>query len=149
MPEKGERSLADLFSELTRELRTLFRQEMELFTVEMKEKVAHASKDAAAIGVGGVLLLTGYLVLVAAAVLGVAVFLPAWGAALLVATVFMVLGFILVLKGRNDLKQMEVKPEQTTESLKETAKWAKTLKWSSSAPRRTSFGSRSGTRKAI
>lgn len=149
MPEKGEKSIGGLVSELTQELRTLFRQEMDLFTVEMKEKLTTAAKDAVAIGVGGVLAYSGFLVLLAAIVLGVAEFMPAWGAALLVATVFIVIGFILVQKGRKDLTQMDIKPEQTTESLKETAQWAKTLRLSSSTPRRTSFASRSDTRKAI
>ncbi len=149
MPEKGERSIGELVSELTKELRTLFRQEMDLFTVEMKEKATHAAKDAVAIGAGGVLIGSGYLVLLAAIVLGVATFMPAWGAALLVATVFIAAGFILVQKGRKDLTQMEVKPEKTAESLKETAQWAKTLRLPSSSPRRTSYASRSDTRKAI
>lgn len=146
MPEK---SIGELFTELVQEVRTLFRQEMELFTTEMKEKITHVGKDAAAIVVGGVLLYSGLLVLLAAAVLGVATFMPAWGAALLVAIVVLAIGFILVQKGRKDLTQMEVKPEKTTETLKETAQWAKTLRLPSSSPRRTGFGSTSGTRKAI
>ena len=149
MPGKGERSIGELFSELTQELRTLFRQEMELFTVEMKEKATHAARDAVAIGVGGVMIYSGFLVLLAAIVLGVATFMPAWGGALLVATAFIALGFILVQKGRKDLTQMEMKPEKTTESLKETAQWAKTLRSPSSSPRRTSYASRSDTRRAI
>lgn len=149
MPEKTDRSIGQLVSELTQELRTLLRQEMDLFTVEMKEKLSKAAKDAVAIGVGGVFIYSGFLVLLAAMVLGAATFLPDWGAALLVATVFIVLGFVLVQKGRKDLKQMEVKPEQTAESLKETAQWAKTLRLSSSGPRQTSFASKSDTRKAV
>lgn len=148
MTEKDERSMGTLVTELTHELRALFRQEMDLFTVEMKEKTTKAVKDAAAIGVGGVLLYTGFLVLVAAVVLGLAEVMPAWGAALVVAGVFLAVGVALVLMGGKDLKQMEVKPEQTTESLKETAKWMKTLRLPS-GPRRTRFASRSGVRKAI
>lgn len=149
MPEKGERSIGQLFTELTQELRALLRQELELFTVEMKEKVRTVAKDAVAIGAGGALLYFGSLVLVAAIVLGLAEFMPAWGAALLVATVFIAAGFVLVQKGRKDLTQMEVKPEQTAESLKETVQWAKTLKPTSSSPRPTGFASKSDIRRAI
>jgi len=149
MPEKVERSIGELFSELIHELRTLFRQELELFTAEMKEMLANVAKDTAAIGVGGVLIYSGFLVLLAAMVLGLAAFMPAWGAALLVATAFIGIGFALVQKGRKDLTQMEKKPEQTTESLKETVKWAKTLRLTSGSRRRTGFASKSGIRKAI
>ena len=149
MPEKGERSIGELVSELTRELRMLFRQELELFTVEMKEKLTQVAKDAAAIAVGGVLIYWGVVGLLAAAVLGLAVFMPAWGAALLVAAAALVIGFVLVRKGRKDLVQMEKKPEQTTETLKETVTWAKSLRSTSSSRRRTGFANKSGVRKAI
>ncbi|HBG05287.1 MAG: hypothetical protein A2075_20770 [Geobacteraceae bacterium GWC2_58_44] len=149
MPEKRERSIGELFSELTQELRALLRQELELFTAEMKEKMAKVAKDAVAIGAGGVLIYFGSLLLLAAIVLGLATFMPAWGAALLVAIAFIGIGFALVQKGRKDLAQMEKKPVQTTESLKETAKWAKSLRLTSSSPRRTGFASKSGIRRAI
>ena len=149
MPVKEQKTIGELFSELTQELRTLFRQELELFTAEMKEKLTHVAKDMVAIGAGGALIYFGALVLVAALVLGLATFMPAWGAALLVAMAFMGIGFVLVRKGRKDLTEMEKKPEQTTETLKETIKWAKTLKLRSSSPRRTGYASKSGIRKAI
>ena len=149
MPEKGEKSIGQLISELTQELRALFRQELELFTAEMKEKMTQVAKDTAAIGIGAFLIYSGFLVLLAALVLGLAIFMPAWGAALLVATAFLVTGFALVQKGRKDLTVMEKKPEQTAETLKEAVKWAKTLKLTSSSPGRTGFANKSGTRKAI
>ncbi|GAW65676.1 membrane protein [Geoanaerobacter pelophilus] len=148
MPEKGEKTIGELISELTQEVRMLFRQEMELFTVEMKGKAIHVAKDAVAMGVGGVLLYSGLLVLLAAVVLGLATVMPAWGAALLVAVACIAAGIALVLKGQKDLVHLKFTPEQTAESVKETAKWAKTLK-STSSHRRTSFGSRSDIRKAI
>lgn len=150
MPERGEKSIAELVSELTQEVRTLFRQELELFTAEMKDKMKLVAKDAAAIVVGGVLMYWGAIAMLAALVLGLATVMPAWGAALLVAIVIMGVGFALVQKGRKHLVQMEKKPVQTTETLKETVQWAKTLKLtSSSSPRRTGFAKRSGIRKAI
>jgi hypothetical protein len=99
MPEKGEKTIGELLSELTGEVRALFRQELDLFTAEMKEKLTALAKDTVAIGVGGVLLYTGFLVLVAAIVLGLAVIVPAWGAALIVAAGLIAIGAVLVLKG--------------------------------------------------
>lgn len=149
MPEKGERSIGELFSELTRELRTLFRQELALFAAEMKDKMAQVAKDTVAMVVGGVFIYSGFLVLLAALVIGVATFMPAWGAALLVGAVFLAMGTALMLKGGKDLTQMEKKPEQTTATVKETVQWAKTLTSRSGPPRRTRFANKSGIRKAI
>ncbi|QWV92143.1 phage holin family protein [Geomonas oryzisoli] len=147
MADKGEKSIGELVSELTGEVRLLFRQELDLFTAEMKEKVVAVAKDAAAVGVGGVLLYTGFLVLVAAIVLGLATVMPAWGAALLVAVGLIAIGAVLVLKAGKDVKEMDAKPEQTVGALKETVQWAKTLRLTNS--RRRGSASKSGIRKAI
>lgn len=128
MPEKGEKSIGQLLTELTRDFRTLFRQELELFSAEMKEKMRVVARDAVGIGAGAFLLYAGFFVLLAAMVLGLATVMPAWGAALVIAAPLMVVGFALVQKARKDLTNLEKKPEQTTEALRETVQWAKTLK---------------------
>jgi uncharacterized membrane protein YqjE len=147
MPERGEKTIGELVSELTREVRTLFRQEMNLLVTELKEKVTDIAKDALAIGVGVTMLYFGFFVLIAAVVLGLATVMPAWGAALLVAAVFIAAGMVLVQGGRRNLVQLDKKPEQTVETLKETVQWAKTL--TSGSRRRRRFASKSDTRKAI
>lgn len=129
MPENREnRPLGELFSELSQELRTLFQQEMDLFRTEMQSKMVQMVKDVAALGIGGILLYSGFLTLIAAIVFGVAEFIPLWLAALLVAIVFLAVGFAFVQKGRKELTKMKMMPEKSAETLKETARWAKTLK---------------------
>lgn len=125
MNERKERSLGELFGELTREIRTLFRQEVELARTETSEKISRASKDLISLAIGGVLLHTATLVLVAAAVIGLAAVIPAWLAALLIGLLFVAIGFAFVSKGRKDLARMKMKPERTAETLRETAQWAK------------------------
>ena len=120
--------LGELFTELTQELKTLFHQEMDLFRTEITEKLTQLVKDMAALGIGAVLLYTGFLTLVAAMVFGLAEFMPLGLSALIVAVVFLAVGFIFVQKGRKDLARMKMVPEKSTETLKETAQWAKTLK---------------------
>ncbi|GFO67048.1 hypothetical protein GMLC_06270 [Geomonas limicola] len=147
MPEREQKTIGALFSELTREVRTLFRQELELFLTEMKGKAIDIAKDTLAIGLGAALLYYGSFVLIAAIVLGLATVMPAWGAALLVAAVFLGAGIVLVQRGRKNFAQLDKKPEETVATLKETVQWAKTLK--NSSRRRTRFANRSDTRKAI
>jgi len=149
MPEKREKSIAELISELTQEVRTLFRQELELFTAEIKEKITTMAIDMAVIGLGVAMMYLGSLVLLAALVLGLATVMPAWGAAFLVAAGFIGCGLVLALKWRSNLVQLEKKPEQTMETLKETVQWAKTLSLKNTGRRRMRFASKSGIRKAI
>jgi hypothetical protein len=107
MPRIGEKTIGELASELMHELRALFRHELELFTAEAKEKIANDVKDNAVIGLGGFLIYSGYLVLLAALVLGFTTFMPAWGAALLVAASLILTGFVLAKKGRKDLTKIK------------------------------------------
>ena len=128
MQDKRDKPLGELFTELTQELRTLFQQEMDLFRTEMMEKLVQLLKDVAALGIGAVLLYTGFLTLTAALVFGLAEFMPLGLSALIVAVVFLAIGSVFVQKGRKDLAKMRMVPEKSTETLKETAQWAKTLK---------------------
>ena len=123
--EKKERPLGELFMELKNEVRTLIKQEMTLVRLEVSQKMSRAGKDAAALGIGGVLLYAGLLTLIGAIVLGIGAFIPLWLSALLVSIVFIIIGALMVMKGIKDLKQMSVTPERSTETIKETAKWAK------------------------
>jgi len=128
MQDKRDKPLGELFTELTQELRTLFQQEMDLFRTEINEKLVQLLKDVAALGIGAVLLYTGFLTLTAALVFGLAEFMPLGLSALIVAVVFLAIGSVFVQKGRKDLAKMRMVPEKSTETLKETAQWAKTLK---------------------
>ncbi|WP_183353102.1 phage holin family protein [Geomonas silvestris] len=147
MPEREQKTIGALFTELTREVRTLFRQELELFLAEMKAKVTDIAKDTLAVGLGAALLYFGAFALIAAIVLGLATVMPAWGAALLVAVAFLGTGVVLVQRGLKNFAQLDKKPEETVATLKETVQWAKTLR--NSSRRRTRFANKYDTRKAI
>lgn len=120
-----ERTLGELFAELTGEMRTLLQKEMELARTEVSEIIARMLRDAVAIAAGGIVALVAFMVLVAAAVFLLGEFMPLWGSALLVGIVLAAVGFILIRKGQKDIKQGHLAPETTAETLKETAKWAK------------------------
>ena len=123
--KKDTRPLGELFAELKQETRTLIKQEMALVRVELSEKVSKRSRIWSRWVLGGVLLYTGVLTLVAAIVLGLAKFMAPWLSALLVSVVLLVIGAVLLMKGVKDLKKMKVAPEKSTETLKETSQWIK------------------------
>lgn len=121
---RDDRSLGDLFAELSRETGVLVRKEVELATTEMTNKAKTAGAHAGVVAAGGALAHAGLLVLLAAFVIGLAQLgVTPWLSALIVALVTMGAGFVLVTTGLTRLRQTSVTPTQTIESVKETAQW--------------------------
>jgi xanthine/uracil permease len=123
--QRDERSLGELFAELARETSTLVRQEMALAKTEMTEKVTQVGRDVGTIGAGGAIAYAGLLAVMAAAILGLGVFIPLWLSALIVGLVVGGIGYSLIQKGRKALKRIDLAPRETIETLKEDAEWAK------------------------
>jgi hypothetical protein len=123
--EKEKWSVSELFSDLTHNMTSLVRQEILLAKTEMKSKVGQISSGGIYIGVGGAVLYAGFLVLLAAAVLGLAYFWPIWLSALLVGLIVSIVGAGLAAKGRNDLKAQNLKPERTIHSVKQDVNFTK------------------------
>ena len=69
---QDERSLGELFAELSRETGVLVRKEVELATTEMTAKARTAAAHVGTIAAGGALAHAGLLVLLAAFVIGLA-----------------------------------------------------------------------------
>jgi Putative Actinobacterial Holin-X, holin superfamily III len=121
-----ERPLGELFAELSRETGQLVRKEVELATTELTAKAKKTGAAAAVAAAGGALIHAGLLVLLAALVLGLAqVGVDPWLSAALVGVLATVVGYILVNKGRSQLRGTTLAPTQTIESLKETASWTR------------------------
>ncbi len=118
-----ERPLSDLFSELMQEVKLLLRQEMQLLKIEMTQKASQAGKDVAFLAIGGALAYAGFLVLLAAATLALALVIPGWASALIVGGVVVGAGYALLQKGMSDLKKLNPAPQHTIDSLKETKSW--------------------------
>jgi hypothetical protein len=122
---RTERSLGELFSDLSQKTTLLIRQEMQLAKTELSQKAAHAGRAGAMLGAGGVVVNAALLTLVATIVLLlVQLGLDAWAAAGLTALLLAGIGYALVRAGLNKLKQPMALPE-TVDSIKETAQWLK------------------------
>jgi len=122
---KEEQSLGDLFSELAAETGTLVRQEVALAQVELTQKAASVGKNVGYLVVGGAVGYAALLVILAAAVIILANFIPMWASALLVGGVVGVVAFFLVSSALAELKKADLTPRETVESIKEDAQWLK------------------------
>lgn len=120
-----DKSLGELFAELSRETSTLVRQEVELAKTELTHKAASVGKDVGFLVAGGAVAYAGFLALVACAIIALAYALPWWLAALIVGVVVAAIGGFLVMRGIDDLKRQDLAPRQTMQTLKEDATWAK------------------------
>jgi len=111
-------SIGELLGDVTRDLSTLMRQEVELAKAELKQSTSRAGKGAgmlAGAGVGGHFVLV-FLSLALMFALG-AVMALGW-AALIVAVLWAIIAAVLASIGRKELKQIKGLP-QTGETLAE------------------------------
>jgi uncharacterized membrane protein YqjE len=122
---RDDRSLGELFSELSRQTSTLIRQEVALAKAEMKQKGTEVGKDVGMMAAGGALAYAGLLALIATVIIILAEFIPWWLSALIVSLIVLAVGGMLVQRGMSALKQTSMAPEQTIETLKEDKEWAK------------------------
>ena len=139
-----ERSLKELFSEMSSELSLLVRKEVELAKSEMKEKASLGAKGAGALAVGGVAALFALMLLSFAAAWGLAEVLAPGLAFLIVAVVYVVVAAVMLSSGRKKLAQMKPPvPEQALTTVKQDVQAAKgsfQRGMSGSAPRPPSPG---------
>jgi hypothetical protein len=112
----GSASVGQLISEVSRDLSTLMRQELELAKAETKTELTKTGKAAGMLGGAG---FAGYMVLL---FLSIALW---WGlgnvmdqgwAALIVAAIWAIIGAVLFTSGRSRLRSVHPKPERTVET---------------------------------
>jgi uncharacterized membrane protein YqjE len=120
---KADRSIAALLSDLAGETVLLVRQELALFKAELQEKFGRIGQGATALGVGVFIALSGWGVLMAAAVLGLATVLPGWLAALIIAVLALAIGGALILIGKSRFDADALMPRRTLRSLREDEAW--------------------------
>ncbi len=121
-----ERSLKELFSEMTGEIGLLVRKEVELAKLEMKEKASLAAKGGVAMAVAGVMGLFALLLLSFAAAWGLAEVLAPGVAFVIVGAFYLVLAAVMFSSGRKKLAQMKPPmPEQALTTIKQDVQVAK------------------------
>lgn len=122
---KQDSSVPELLSEVTSDIQTLFRKEIELAKAEIREEATKAGKAAGMFGGAG---FAGYMValfLSLAAMFALANVMDTGWAALLVTGVWAAIGGVLFALGRSRMRSVSPKPEQTVQTLKEDAQWAR------------------------
>ena len=124
-----DRSLIGLFGDLWRETQTLVHQEAQLAKAELSAKVSQVTTGAGEIAAGGAVLFAGFIVLLFAAVGALQLMIDSehaiWIAPLAVGAVVMIIGYVVLSRGRKQLQADSMVPERTMQSLQRDARLAK------------------------
>jgi uncharacterized membrane protein YqjE len=128
-PQPGEtRSLGQIVGDITSDMSTLVRQEIDLAKSEMKQEVSKLGKGAGMLGAAG---LAGYFTLFFLS-FALTYLLDNWMplelGALIVALLWGIAAAVLALRGRKEIKQANPQLPVTQQTIKEDVQWAKTQK---------------------
>jgi hypothetical protein len=126
-PKRPEASLGELFTEMTGELSTLFRKEIELAKTEAREEVSSAGKAGAMFGGAAV---AGLLALILLSLALAWLLDQGLNTALsfaIVGVAWVIAAFVLQRVGRTKLAHLQVLPK-TKATIKEDVEWARAQK---------------------
>ena len=104
---------------------TLVRQEVALAQAEITAKATKAGKNVGYLAAGGAVGSVGLMAIVAGIIIGLSYFIPAWLAAIGVGAVIAIVSYGLINSALSELRNMEVTPTESVESIKEDAQWLK------------------------
>jgi len=127
--EDGMRSepTGELVKQLTEDMRTLVRKEIELGKAELREKGKRAGAGAGMLSAGAVVGLLALAALTTCLIAALDTAMPLWLAALIVAVVYGAIAGVLAITGKNKVQEAAPPvPEQTVDSVKEDMQWLKT-----------------------
>ena len=113
----AETSLGDLLGEVTRDLSTLMRQELELAKAELRQTATQAGKGAGMLGGAGYAAIMAVLFLSIALWWALGYLVGNGWSGLIVAGLWAIIGLVLFLMGRKELKTVKGAP-RTVDSLK-------------------------------
>ncbi|HET6569351.1 MAG TPA: phage holin family protein [Rhodothermales bacterium] len=122
---RDDQSLGQLFSELTRDTRTLVRQEIDLARTEITSKASKAGKSIGYIAAGGLVAYAGLIVLLMGVAYLLAVVLPLWLATVIIGAIVIGVGYAFLQTGLDGLKKTDFRLARTQETLQEDKQWIK------------------------
>lgn len=112
-------SVGQLIGDISKDLSTLMRQEMELAKAEIRTEMSKTAKGAGMLGGAG---FASYMVLLFLSIAlwwGLSNVMDQGWAALIVAAIWAVIGAVLYVTGRGQLRAVHPKPERTVETVKQ------------------------------
>ena len=121
---RNGQSLNGLVQELARNTSALVRSEVSLAKAELRDKASRAGAGIGMLVAAAVVAVIAVGTLTAAAVMGLAEFMPGWLAALIVTAVLVLVAAVLAVAGKRSLARAAPPvPQEAVESVKEDVTW--------------------------
>lgn len=125
-PESADsRPVREIIANIVSSLNTIVRDEIRLAIVELKEKLRASPKAVAYLAAAGLLGFVAVECFVTACIAALAIVLPVWLSALIVAVLAVSAAGGAFLIGRLALEKVEPIPQQTMETLKDNVDWVR------------------------
>jgi uncharacterized membrane protein YqjE len=122
------RSLGEIVGDISHDLTTLVKQELDLARTELKDEAAKAGKGAGMLGAAGVAGLLALILASFALTYLLENWMPVELAFLITTLLWAVVGAVLAARGRAELKKSNPQLPKTQRTLKEDAAWVKAQK---------------------
>ena len=122
----GMRSIPEILQDVLTNIQDIVRAEVRLAKAELGEELSAARSGGLLVGVGAVAAIFSALFLLLACVYALALVVPNWAAALIVAAAVGIAAAVTLSLGLKRFKTIQAAPK-TAASLKENVRWAKEL----------------------
>ena len=123
-PKEPDKSLGDLFGDLSHEFSELVRAQTELAKSEIRMQADKAKRAAGAFGGAALAAYMALVLLSFAAAWGLSEVVPEGVAFLIVGLIYAAIAAVMYLRGRERAREFSIVPEETVESVKEDVQWA-------------------------
>lgn len=125
-PQDGEKpSIGSLLAGIVNDIKDLFAQELKLARKEITEDIQETRRALTTLGTGLVILTAGFglLLLMVVHLIDTMTNIPLWGCYGIVGVVVGVIGAVFLVLGKNRAREVDFKPEQTAQAVKEDVGW--------------------------
>lgn len=125
--ERNGSSFASLLSGVLNDIRDIFRHEVSLAKVEIRNEIENARAAAIKIGIAVIALLLSALFLLTGLSRGLAVLfgIPIWAGFAIVGVVLGIIGGVLLAHARSNIRAAGPVPQRTVRTMKENVEWVK------------------------
>jgi hypothetical protein len=125
MAVENERPISAILQDTFNNLAAIMRSEVKLAKTELKTDATELLRVAPLFVIGGILGLFAVGYLLTAALLALALIIPAWAASLVIFVFTAIVGAALISAAKARLRTVNLKPEKTVQTMKENAEWMK------------------------
>lgn len=123
-PETEARSVKDIVADIVRDIGNIFRAELRLAAIELKEKFRKSAMAGGLLAAAGLFGFFAAACFIATCIVALTIVLNIWLSILLMGVLLAIVAGGAFLMGRMALAEIDPLPQQTLETMKDNIKWA-------------------------